>query len=45
MSAHEQGYRAFKQYGLSARNPYERQERLSAQWARGFEKAKRETDQ
>lgn len=42
MTPHEAGYRAFKQFGRTARNPFEREERKAAQWQRGFEKAKSE---
>jgi len=40
----EQGYRAFKSYGMTARNPFApvTQTEQNYQWARGFEKARLE---
>lgn len=38
----EIGYRAYRQFGVSARCPYERDERSAEQWWRGFRQAETE---
>lgn len=42
MTAHEDGYRAYRIKGLAAKCPHDRQTDASARWWSGFNKARNE---